>query len=110
MLLAALAGTMLAARATVEPYGGPMLLIHAFEAVVIGGIGSLWGTLVGGILLGVAQSTGAQVSPHGFHLAGHLLFLTVLGWRLWKQYRHGQGLAPLPWRLRTSVVKVGEDA
>ena len=77
--LAALAGALLAMRATVEPYGGPLLLIQAFEAVVIGGIGSLWGTLAGGIALGVAQSLGALVSPQGFQLAGHLLFLAVLG-------------------------------
>jgi branched-chain amino acid transport system permease protein len=94
--LAALAGTLLAMRATVEPYGGPLLLIQAFEAVVIGGIGSLWGTLAGGILLGVAQGLGALVSPHGFQLGGHLLFLAVLGARLWRQHRHGRGLPAWP--------------
>jgi branched-chain amino acid transport system permease protein len=100
--LAALAGAMLATRATVEPYGGPLLLIMAFEAVVIGGIGSLWGTLLGGILLGLAQSLGALVSPQGFQLGGHLLFLAVLGGRLWGQYRHGLGLSiwPVPRRKR----------
>lgn len=96
--LAALAGVMLASRATVEPYGGPLLLILAFEAVVIGGIGSLWGTLLGGILLGLAQSLGALVSPLGFQLGGHLLFLAVLGTRLWRQHRHGLGLSPWPGR------------
>jgi len=96
--LAGLAGTLLAVRATVEPYAGPLLLIQAFEAVVIGGIGSLWGTLLGGVLLGVAQSLGALVSPHGFQLAGHLLFLAVLGARLWRQHRHGLGLPVWPMR------------
>ncbi|TWO69692.1 branched-chain amino acid ABC transporter permease [Caenimonas sedimenti] len=97
--LAGLAGALLAMRATVEPYGGPTLLIMAFEAVVIGGIGSLWGTLLGGILLGVAQSLGAMVSPQGFQLAGHLLFLAVLGARLWRQHRHTLGRPALPrWR------------
>jgi len=98
--LAALAGAMLATRATIEPYGGPLLLIMAFEAVVIGGIGSLWGTLLGGILLGLAQSFGALMSPQGFQLGGHLLFLVVLGGRLWKQYRDGLGLSiwPVPGR------------
>ena len=57
----AIAGTMLAMRATFDPYSGPMQLIFAFEAVVIGGIGSLWGTLLGGIVLGVAQSIGAAI-------------------------------------------------
>lgn len=103
--LAALAGAMLATRATIEPYGGPLLLIMAFEAVVIGGIGSLWGTLLGGILLGLAQSFGALVSPQGFQLGGHLLFLAVLGGRLWKQHRDGLGLSlwPLPGRKASSV-------
>ncbi|CAM8628235.1 LivH Branched-chain amino acid ABC-type transport system, permease components [Comamonadaceae bacterium] len=102
--LAALAGAMLATRATIEPYGGPLLLIMAFEAVVIGGIGSLWGTLLGGILLGLAQSFGALVSPQGFQLGGHLLFLAVLGVRLWKQYRDGLGLSiwPVPGRKASS--------
>ncbi len=102
--LAALAGAMLATRATIEPYGGPLLLIMAFEAVVIGGIGSLWGTLLGGILLGLAQNFGALVSPQGFQLGGHLLFLAVLGVRLWKQYRDGLGLSiwPVPGRKASS--------
>jgi branched-chain amino acid transport system permease protein len=98
--LAALAGALLAMRATVEPYGGPMLLIQAFEAVVIGGIGSLWGTLLGGVLLGVAQSLGALWAPQGFQLAGHLLFLAVLGVRMWRQHRHLLGRPALPWPRR----------
>lgn len=104
--LAALAGAMLATRATIEPYGGPLLLIMAFEAVVIGGIGSIWGTLLGGILLGLAQSLGALVSPHGLYLGGHLLFLAVLGGRLWSQHRHGLGLTIWPVRQRSRVVEV----
>ena len=60
---AAVAGTFLAMRATFDPYSGPAQLIFAFEAVVIGGLGSLWGTLVGGIVLGIAQSLGAQIGP-----------------------------------------------
>ena len=100
--LAALAGAMLATRATIEPYAGPLLLIMAFEAVVIGGIGSLWGTLLGGVLLGLAQSFGALVSPQGFQLGGHLLFLAVLGGRLWTQYRHGLGLSIWPSPRRTT--------
>ena len=53
-----------------------------FEASVIGGAGSLWGTLIGGIVLGVAQSLGALVSPQGFFIAGHIAFLAVLFARL----------------------------
>jgi len=78
MMTVAVAGTFLAMRATVDPYAGPPQLIFAFEAVMIGGAGSLWGTLLGGIALGVAQSLGSQVHPQGFLIAGHLLFLAVL--------------------------------
>jgi branched-chain amino acid transport system permease protein len=78
----AIAGTFLAMRATFDPYSGPAQLIFAFEAVVIGGVGSLWGTLVGGIILGVAQSLGAQIGPRGFLLTGHVVFLVVLAARL----------------------------
>lgn len=53
-------------------------LIFAFEAAVIGGTGSLWGTLFGGVVLGVAQSIGAQLNPQGFLIAGHAVFLIVL--------------------------------
>jgi branched-chain amino acid transport system permease protein len=58
--------------------GTDQLLLFAFEAVVIGGLGSLWGTLVGGILLGVVQQIGAQVSSADQILAGQLFFLLVL--------------------------------
>jgi branched-chain amino acid transport system permease protein len=75
---AALAGTFLAIRSVFEPSSGPTQLIFAFEAVVIGGTGSLWGTLVGGIVLGVAQTIGARIDPLYSMLAGHLVFLAVL--------------------------------
>ena len=75
---AALAGLFLAIRSTFEPSSGPTQLIFAFEAVVIGGFGSLWGTLVGGIVLGVAQAIGEQINPQYSILAGHLIFLAVL--------------------------------
>ena len=75
---AALAGAFLAIRSTFEPGSGPTQLIFAFEAVVIGGLGSLWGTLVGGIALGVAQTVGAHIDPQYSILAGHLVFLVVL--------------------------------
>lgn len=73
-----LAGAALAMRATFDPYAGAPQLIFAFEAAVIGGAGSLWGTLFGGIVLGVAQTIGAQISPQGFLIAGHSVFLAVL--------------------------------
>ena len=76
--IAGLAGLFLAIRSTFDPFAGPTQLIFAFEAVVIGGMGSLWGTLAGGIVLGVAQTIGAQIDPQYSVLAGHLVFLAVL--------------------------------
>ena len=78
----AIAGAFLGMRATFDPYAGATQLIFAFEASVIGGAGSLWGTLIGGVVLGVAQSLGALVSPQGFFIAGHFAFLAVLFARL----------------------------
>jgi branched-chain amino acid transport system permease protein len=76
--IAALAGLFLGIRSTFDPTSGPTQLIFAFEAVVIGGLGSLWGTLLGGIVLGVAQTVGAQIDPQYSILAGHGVFLVVL--------------------------------
>ncbi|MGH7762381.1 MAG: branched-chain amino acid ABC transporter permease [Candidatus Dormibacteraceae bacterium] len=76
--IAALGGLFLAIRSVFDPVSGPTQLIFAFEAVVIGGMGSLWGTLLGGLALGVAQTVGAQINPEYSALAGHLLFLAVL--------------------------------
>jgi branched-chain amino acid transport system permease protein len=75
---ATLAGAFLAIRSTFQPSSGPTQLIFAFEAVVIGGLGSLWGTLGGGIVLGIAQTIGANIDPRYSILAGHLVFLAVL--------------------------------
>jgi branched-chain amino acid transport system permease protein len=76
--IAGLAGMFLAVHSTFDAASGPTQLIFAFEAVVIGGLGSLWGTLLGGIVLGVAQTLGAAVDPQYSILAGHLVFLVVL--------------------------------
>jgi branched-chain amino acid transport system permease protein len=76
--IAALGGLFLAIRSVFGPGSGSTQLIFAFEAVVIGGMGSLWGTLLGGILLGVSQTIGAQINPQYAALAGHLVFLAVL--------------------------------
>ena len=77
----ALAGVLLGVRGSFAPFSGPENLIFAFEAVVIGGLGSLWGTLAGGITLGVAQLIGNKIDPQWGQLAGHLVFLTVLATR-----------------------------
>jgi len=78
LAVVAVAGVLLAVRANFDPSIGPARLIFGFEAVIIGGLGSLWGTLVGGIILGVAQAIGAQLDPGWNLLAGHLAFLLVL--------------------------------
>lgn len=83
----ALAGLLLAARSSVEPTAGSMRLVFAFEAVVIGGLGSLWGTLAGGLALGVVQTVVGHFDPSSSILAGHLLFLLILAFR-------PQGLIP----------------
>jgi branched-chain amino acid transport system permease protein len=75
---AAVAGIFLGIQTTFDPGAGPVRLIFGFEAVIIGGLGSLWGTLVGGIVLGVAQAIGAQLNPGWGVLAGHLVFLAVM--------------------------------
>ncbi len=77
------AGAALAMRTNFDPYAGEQELIFAFEAAVIGGAGSLWGTLGGGLLLGVAQNLGARIDPQGFLPAGHAVFLAVLLARLY---------------------------
>ena len=77
----ALAGMAFGMYSSFDPAAGPQRLIFAFEAVVIGGVGSLWGTLAGGIILGVAQVLGAQVDSSFGVLAGHLVFLAVLALR-----------------------------
>jgi branched-chain amino acid transport system permease protein len=77
----AVAGIFLGVRTTFAPSVGPTRLIFAFEAVIIGGLGSIWGTLAGGLVLGVAQTLGAQLSPGWGVLAGHLVFLAVLAFR-----------------------------
>jgi branched-chain amino acid transport system permease protein len=81
LAIGGVAGVFLGVRTTFGPLDGPVLLIFAFEAVIIGGLGSLWGTLVGGVVLGIAQTIGAQLSPGWFQLSGHLVFLAVLAIR-----------------------------
>lgn len=76
--LMSIAGVMQAMRTTVAPADGPLLLIFAFEAVIIGGMGSFWGTLMGALLLGVVQQIGFRLDPGWGIWAGHLAFLILL--------------------------------
>ena len=76
-----IAGIWLAMKTNFDPAAGPARLLFAFEAVIIGGLGNLWGTLLGGIILGVAQAIGAQIDAGYQILAGHLAFLLILIFR-----------------------------
>lgn len=81
MAVVGIAGVFLAIRSNFDPFMGPGRLIFGFEAVIIGGLGNLWGTLAGGVILGVAQAIGAEVNPGWQILAGHLAFILVLAIR-----------------------------
>lgn len=78
MVVVALAALYLGMRSNFDPAIGTARLIYAFEAVIIGGLGSLWRTLAGGVIIAVAQTVGAAVNPEWQILAGHLAFLVVL--------------------------------
>jgi branched-chain amino acid transport system permease protein len=73
-----LAAVFQSLRSTVSPADGPAQLIYAFEAVIIGGMGSIWGAFVGSTVLGVAQAVGFRFDPGWGVLAGHVVFLIVL--------------------------------
>ena len=77
-IVIALAGSLQAMRTTVAPSDGPLLLLFAFEAVIIGGMGSFWGTFAGAMVLGLAQQIGFRLDPGWGIWFGHLVFLAVL--------------------------------
>lgn len=78
MVVATIAAFYLGTRANFDPSIGPARLIYAFQAVIIGGLGSMWGTLAGGAVIGLAQAFGAAINPEWQILAGHLAFVAVL--------------------------------
>jgi branched-chain amino acid transport system permease protein len=78
MIVVTIAALYLGMRANFDPTIGPARLIYAFEAVIIGGLGSLWGTLIGGMIIGLAQTIGAAINPEWQILSGHIAFLIVL--------------------------------
>ncbi len=81
LAVTAIAGILLGIRTSFDPSIGGGRLIFGFEAVIIGGLGNLWGTLAGGVILGVAQTIGAKIDPGWQVLAGHIAFLVVLAVR-----------------------------
>ncbi len=78
LAVTAIAGILLGIRTSFDPSIGGGRLIFGFEAVIIGGLGNLWGTLIGGVILGVAQTIGAKIDPGWQLLAGHIAFLLIL--------------------------------
>jgi branched-chain amino acid transport system permease protein len=98
----AVAGLAFGSYSSFAPSSGTTRLLFAFEAVVIGGLGSLWGTLLGGIVLGVAQTVAAQVNPADAVLAGHAVFLLVLALRPEGLTGSAQG----GWRARWRSVRI----
>jgi branched-chain amino acid transport system permease protein len=81
LAVVSIAGVLFGVRTIFDPTIGPARLLYAFEVVIIGGLGSLWGTLAGGIILGIAQAIGAAFDPSWDTLAGHIVFLLVLMFR-----------------------------
>jgi branched-chain amino acid transport system permease protein len=78
MAITAVAGILMAAKTNFDPASGASRLIYAYEAVIVGGMGSLWGTLAGGLVIGVAQAVGGAIDPGWQTLSGHLAFLVIL--------------------------------
>lgn len=81
LLVVGIAGLFVGISTNFDPSAGPSRLLFAFEAVIMGGLGSLWGTLAGGIILGVSQNIGAKLDPGWQILAGHIAFLIILVFR-----------------------------
>ena len=81
LILVGIAGVFLGVRSNFDPSLGPSRLLFAFEAVIIGGMGSIWGTLAGGIILAVSQNIGAKIDPGWQILSGHIAFLIILVFR-----------------------------
>lgn len=72
------AGYLLAQRTLFTPFSGVERMLVAFEVVIIGGLGSFWGAIAGGLVLGVAQLVGQRIDSNAGSLYAHLLFLLTL--------------------------------
>ena len=79
---AAIAGVLVGMTFTFYPHTGPDYLIIAFGVVIVGGLGSLMGTFMGGLILGLAQILGAHFLGPGFQLlSGYIILLIVLAFK-----------------------------
>ena len=78
LAFAMLAGFLLAQRTLFTPFSGVERMLVAFEVVIIGGLGSFWGALAGGIVLGIAQLVGQKLDSNAGPLYAHLVFVAVL--------------------------------
>lgn len=78
MAVTGVAAVLYGIRTPFAPSAGPERLLYAFEAVVLGGLGNLWGTFVGGLVIGLAQVLGAQINTGLGPFFGHLVFLGAL--------------------------------
>lgn len=82
LLIVAIGGVLMGIRTTFDPNLGSQRLIFAFEAVIIGGMGNSWGTLLGGVILGLAQTLGGQAFGAAWDtVAGHVIFVAILAFR-----------------------------
>ncbi|PCH98224.1 MAG: branched-chain amino acid ABC transporter permease [Rhodobacteraceae bacterium] len=93
-----IAGAALGMRASFSPYAGGTLLLFAFQATIIGGTATVWGTLIGGIILGLAQTLGAQIAPQGFLIGGNIIFFVALFVRLLRGEINWRGMLRLKQR------------
>jgi len=76
--LSGVAGMLLAMRNTFNPFSGVDRLLVAFEVVIIGGLGSLRGSFLAGLALGIVQVVGLRLDPNSGPLFDHLAFFVVL--------------------------------
>ncbi len=78
MAIVGIAGSLYGIKSSFSPMTGGDQLLFAFEAVIIGGLGSIWGTLAGGMALGIAQIIGFKIHAGWGAFAGHLVFFGFL--------------------------------
>jgi branched-chain amino acid transport system permease protein len=78
IFLAGLAGVLAGGQLGLEPTMGDGLLMPSFIAIIVGGVGSLPGTLLGGLLIGVASGLTAVVFPSASEAVIYVLMAIVL--------------------------------